>query len=59
MKRYGVPHPYPLPCLWRSSPGWCKGELRTGQDKVDFFCGPLQLAGSGLQRLCLNFVCCA
>ena len=22
MKRYGVPHPYPLPSLWRSSPGW-------------------------------------
>ena len=21
MKRYGVPHPYPLPSLWRSSPG--------------------------------------
>ena len=38
---------------------YCKGQLRTGQDKVDFFCGPLQLAGSGLQELCLNFVCCA
>ena len=37
----------------------CKGELRTGQDKVDFFCGPLHLAGSGLQQLCLIFVCCA
>ena len=21
VKRYGVPHPYPLPSLWRSSPG--------------------------------------
>ena len=21
LKRYGVPHPYPLPSLWRSSPG--------------------------------------
>ena len=21
MKRYGVLHPYPLPSLWRSSPG--------------------------------------
>ena len=24
MKRYGVPHPYPLPSLWRSSPGWLR-----------------------------------
>ena len=22
--RYGVPHPYPLPSLWRSSPGWLR-----------------------------------
>ena len=21
LKRFGVPHPYPLPSLWRSSPG--------------------------------------
>ena len=31
----------------------CKGKLRTGQNKVGFFCGPLHLAGSGLQQLCL------
>ena len=24
MKRYGVLHPYPLPSLWRSSPGWLR-----------------------------------
>ena len=24
MKRYGVPHPYPLHSLWRSSPGWVR-----------------------------------
>ena len=24
MKRYGVPQPYPLPSLWRSSPGWLR-----------------------------------
>ena len=24
MKRYGVLHPYPLPILWRSSPGWLR-----------------------------------
>ena len=24
VKRYGVPHPYPLPSLWRSSPGWVR-----------------------------------
>ena len=24
MKRDGVPHPYPLPSLWRSSPGWLR-----------------------------------
>ena len=24
LKRYGVPHPYPLPSLWRSSPGWLR-----------------------------------
>ena len=24
VKRYGVPHPYPLPSLWRSSPGWLR-----------------------------------
>ena len=24
MKRYGVPHPYPLRSLWRSSPGWLR-----------------------------------
>ena len=39
--------------------GACKGKLRTGQNKVDFFCGPPHLAGSGLQQLCLIFVCCA
>ena len=50
------PHVYGWP-LCSVPPGSCKGELRTGQDKVDFFCGPLQLAGSGLQQLCLNFVC--
>ena len=37
----------------------CKGKLRTGQNKVGFFCGPLHLAGSGLQQLCLISVCCA
>ena len=50
---------HPHRTLQPGVPGYCKGELRTGQDKVDFFCGPLQLAGSGLQQLCLNFVCCA
>ena len=24
MKRYAVPHPYPLHSLWRSSPGWVR-----------------------------------
>ena len=24
LKRYGVLHPYPLPSLWRSSPGWLR-----------------------------------
>ena len=24
VKRYGVLHPYPLPSLWRSSPGWLR-----------------------------------
>ena len=24
MKRSGVLHPYPLPSLWRSSPGWLR-----------------------------------
>ena len=24
LKRYGVPHRYPLPSLWRSSPGWLR-----------------------------------
>ena len=24
MKRYGVLHIYPLPSLWRSSPGWLR-----------------------------------
>ena len=24
MKRYGVPHRYPLPSLWRSSRGWLR-----------------------------------
>ena len=24
MKRYEVAHPYPLPSLWRSSPGWLR-----------------------------------
>ena len=37
----------------------CKGKLRTGQNKVGSFCGPLHLAGSGLQQLCLISVCCA
>ena len=32
-------------------------KLRTGKNKVGFFCGPLHLAGSGLQQLCLIFVC--
>ena len=43
----------------RDSMEECKGKLRTGQNKVGFFCGPLHLAGSGLQQLCLIFVCCA
>ena len=24
VKQYGVPHPSPLPSLWRSSPGWLR-----------------------------------
>ena len=39
MKRYGVPHPYPLPSLWRSSPGWPKnfpGLITTSRILWDF-----------------------
>ena len=39
MKRYGVPHPYPLHSLWRSSPGWLRnspGLITASQFLWDF-----------------------
>ena len=40
LKRYGVPHPYLLPSLWRSSPGWLRNfpELITASRFLWDFC---------------------
>ena len=62
MKRYGVLHPYPLPSLWRSSPGWLRNfpGLTTASRSLWDFCKiPQKLSFFVIFWLATTVVACA
>ena len=62
MKRYGVPHPYPLPSLWRSSPGWLRnfpGLIMASRFPWDFCQIPQKSSFVVIFGLATTIVACA
>ena len=62
MKRYRVLHPYPLPSLWRSSPGWLTnfpGLITASRFLWDFCKIPQKLSFFVIFGLATTVVACA
>ena len=62
VKRYGVTHPYPLPSLWRSSPGWLRnfpGLIMASRLLWDFCKIPQKLSFFVIFGLATTIVTCA